>query len=242
MRAYLLLAAGLALASCAAQKALPHYTEAEKQAQRESISWWKPAPPPAQYRVPAADSAEATKYEAMPDSLPFVKVPQAAQKPTQTYEVEGGKKGFLARLFWPGVPKKPVSAGVAKHPNATQVPRKCKGCTFNVVAGNQTNAAKKAQVLGDGASNTQTGKKSGDIIKADSGAIVSKVGGPGNIQTTRGNNNAPQLSAPVQEAADWRATIAKPVGYALASMGTLLIVGGCIVLIAAYRRRHKSQA
>jgi hypothetical protein len=239
MRNYYLLALLLALASCAATKPLPHYTDAEKQAQRESISWWKPAPAPAQYLVPAADSTEAAKYEAMPDSLPFVKVPRNPQKPTETYEVEGGKKGFLARLFLPGIPKKPVSAGVATHPNATQVPRKCKGCT--IVYGNAQVVGKKAQVLGDGASNTETGKKSGDIIKADSGAIVSKVGGPGNTQTTRGNNNTPQLSAPVKEASDWRATIAKPVGYALATMGTLLIVGGCIVLIAAYKRRQKPQ-
>jgi hypothetical protein len=239
MRNYYLFALLLALASCVTVKPVPHLTEAQNQANRESISWWKPAPPPATYLVPAKDSADAAQYEAMPDSLPFVKVPQNPQKPTQNYEVEGGKKGFLARLFLPGVPKKPVSAGVA---NATQVPRKCKGCTFNVVAGNQTNAAKKAQALGDGASNTQTGKKSGDIIKADSGANVNKVAGPGNVQTTRGNNNTPQLSAPVQQAADWRATIAKPVGYALATMGTLLIVGGCIVLIVAYKRRQKPQA
>jgi hypothetical protein len=58
---YLLLATSLALASCATQKALPHYTEAEKQAQRESISWWKSAPLPANYLIPAADSTEASQ-------------------------------------------------------------------------------------------------------------------------------------------------------------------------------------
>jgi hypothetical protein len=224
----------LALASCAGTKKLPHYTEAEKQAQRESISWWKPAPPPAQYLVPAADSAEAAKYEAMPDSLPFVKTPQ---KLGEKQEVEGAKRGFLARIFLPKNTKAPTAL---KDNHAPQLPRKCKGCT--IVYGNAQVVGKKGQALGDGASNTATGKKSGDIIKADSGAIVSKVGGPGNTQTTRGNNNTPQLSAPVKEAPDWRATIAKPVGYALASMGTLLIVGGCIVLIAAYRRRQKQQA
>jgi hypothetical protein len=142
------------------------------------------------------------------------------------------KPTFLNKLFghtpkttiYPGL--LPVKAG--------------KKSTINIFHGpaTVTTAAKNAQVLGAGSSNTQTGKKSGDIIKADSGAIVNKVGGPGNAQTTRGNNNTPQLTAPVQQAADWRATLAKPTGYVLAGLGTVLIVGGCIYLIAAYKRRN----
>jgi hypothetical protein len=66
---FLLLA--LSLSGCASVKPLPNYLEV----QRETIRYWKPAPSPATYLIPAADSTEAVQYEAMPDSLPFVKVP-----------------------------------------------------------------------------------------------------------------------------------------------------------------------
>jgi hypothetical protein len=53
------------------------------------------------------------------------------------------------------------------------VPRKCKGCTFNLVAGNQTVAGKKAQVAaGDGAAVVVAAKKAGPVILADSAAQV----------------------------------------------------------------------
>jgi hypothetical protein len=43
---------------------------------------------------------------------------------------------------------------------AEEVPRKCKGCTFNMVAGNQTNqqVGKKGQLLGNGATNVENPK------------------------------------------------------------------------------------
>jgi hypothetical protein len=44
MTKYLLLGLSLALAGCTTQKALPHYTEAEKAAQRQAIGYWQPAP------------------------------------------------------------------------------------------------------------------------------------------------------------------------------------------------------
>jgi hypothetical protein len=134
--------------------------------------------------------------------------------------------------------KTPISGGVA---NAMQVPRKCKGCTFNVVSGNQTTADKKAQVLGEGASNTVAGKKSGPIIKADSGAKVNTLTGPGNIQATNGNNNAPQLSAPVQQAADWRAVLAKPAGVIGAGIIGLLVSGGIVCLMVWWRRKKAGE-
>jgi hypothetical protein len=237
MRKYLLLGTCLALASCATQKALPHYTEAEKAAQRDAIGYWQPEPAKLDStsgpRVEPGSHADLIRRifegkppvvqlepEATPDSLRFMKVPKPAPR----------------RLFGLLPAKKPASPTAALG--------KCKGCTFNVAYGNQTNqqVGKNGQLLEQGASNTQTGKKSGDIIKADSGAIVSKVAGPGNNQTTRGNNNTPTLSAPVQQAADWRATLAKPAGYVLASLGTVVIVGGCIFLIAAYRRGKKLEA
>jgi hypothetical protein len=225
MRPYLLLAAGLALASCAAQKALPHYTEAEKQAQRESISYWQPTPAPVDTAHHERPRLEVHLPVPAPDSLPYIEV---TRKPT-----------FLDKLFqhtpktsiYPGV--LPVKAGKKSVINIYKGP-----ATITT-----TNTGKKGRSLvGEGASNTETGKKSGDLIRADSGANVNKVAGPGNVQTTRGNNNAPQFSAPVQEAANWRTVLAKPAGAVGAGVLTIILVGGCIFLIAAYKRRQKPQA
>jgi hypothetical protein len=227
--------AGL-LASCATTKPLATRVADEQNAERH----WQPAVPrPDSLSGPRAEPGSQADFirsifeghppvvqlevEAAPDSLPFVKVPKSPQKPTEK-----------RRLFGLLPPKKAATAApgaILTAQNAAQLPRKCKGCTFNVVAGNQDNqhVAKNGQLLGAGASNTQTGKKSGDIIKADSGAIVNKVGGAGNAQTTRGNNNTPQLSAPVQQAADWKATLAKPVGIALV-----------LLLLFIFYKRRKS--
>lgn len=247
MTKYLLLAASLALASCAAQKALPQYTEAEQAAQRGGISYWQSDSAKA---VPKLSPVAQAKLEARRrrgqapaplagdggvrslDSL--VAIPYATPQPGRSIPFWQKVNPFRSK---PTPPPNPLS-------QKEGMPRKCKGCTFNVVNGDQHNqqVGKKGQALGAGASNTQTGKKSGDIIKADSGSIVSKVAGPGNTQTTRGNNNAPTLTAPVQQAADWRATLAKYAGPVLAGAGTIVLVGGCIFLIVAYRRGKKLAA
>jgi hypothetical protein len=224
MRTYLLAAACLALASCAAQKALPHYTEAEKQAQRESISYWKPTPVPADTAHHERPRLLVRVPVAAPDSLPYIEV---SRKPT-----------FIDKLFrhtpktsiYPGA--LPVKAGKKSVINIYKGPA-------NITT---TNTGKKGRsIVGEGASNTEAGKKSGPIIKADSGAHVNTLTGPGNIQATNGNNNAPQLSAPVQQAADWRAVLAKPAGAVGAGVLSLVLVGGCIYLIAAYKRRKAAQ-
>jgi hypothetical protein len=85
----------LLLTSCASIKPLPNYSKG----QRETIRYWQPAPAPATYLIPAA-AAPAPVYEAMPDSLPFVKVPRPPN-----YEIEGAKRGFLRRRFLPGAAK-----------------------------------------------------------------------------------------------------------------------------------------
>jgi hypothetical protein len=217
---YLLLGVSLALASCAAQKALPQYTETEKAAQRGGISYWQPAP---------ADSSAHTKPPyavqlppiAAPDSLPFIAV---SRKPT-----------FLDKLFghtpkmtiYPGL--LPVKAG--------------KKSTVNIFHGpatvTTTTVGKKATAAtAEGAVATVIEKKAGPAIVASDSSTQNAILGGGNIQATNGNNNTPQLTAPVQQAADWRATLAKPTGYVLAGLGTVLLVGGCIYLIAAYKRRN----
>jgi hypothetical protein len=236
MRHLLSLCLLASLASCATTKPLPQHA----QAQPDSITAWQPAPAPAKYLIPATDTTHAgpQTFEAMPDSLPFVKVPQPPHKPTENYEIEGSKRGFLARFFLRSKLETPVLGGVA---NATQVPRKCKNCTFNVVGGNQTNAAKKSQVLGDGARNTEVGKnKAPAIISSDSSTQNALLGG-GNIQATTGDNNTPQLVAPVQQAADWRAMLAKPAGIVGAGIVGLLVVGGLGYLLVLRRKKKAAE-
>jgi hypothetical protein len=165
------------MTSCTAQKALPHYSPAEQQAQRESISYWQPAPaqPDTAHGFRAEPGSQADlirsifdghppvvqmEVEAEPDSLHFVKVPRPAS--------------WLGKLF--GRTPKPYTVATTQARIG-----KCKKCpiTINVVQGNQTNTSTSTStakngrtVVGDGASNTETGKKSGTVIKADSGATV----------------------------------------------------------------------
>jgi hypothetical protein len=214
MRTYLLAAACLALASCAAQKALPQYTEAEKEAQRHSISYWQP------------------------DTAKPVTPPHAEPRM---------KPNFLQRLF----PSKQQVAGnqvaVMGQPvpyHAQPVPKKCKGCVFNTVAGNQTNAAKKAQVLGDGASVKGDTKAKGNAAVSQDSSTQNALTGAGNQSATKGNNTATTQTKQdtTKEASDWKAELAKPSGKVIAGVLTLVLVGGCVYLIAAYKRRKALQA
>lgn len=154
MKKYLLLGLSLALAGCATQKALPQYSEAQKQAQRESIGFWQPAPakpdsashtkPPVGLRLPPV---------AAPDSLPFIAV---ARQPT-----------FLAKLFgrtpkttiYPGLV--PVKAGKKSTVNI-----------YNAPATITTLGKKATAAVGDGAAVVVAAKKAGPVVLADSGATV----------------------------------------------------------------------
>jgi hypothetical protein len=236
MRHLLSLCLLASLTSCVTSKQLPQHAEA----QHDTLSAWQPAPPPANYLIPATDTTHAGQptFEALPDSLPFVKVPRNPHKPTENYEIEGAKRGFLARLFLRNKPETPVSGGVA---NATEVPRKCKNCTFNVVGGNQTNADKKSRVLGDGARNTEVGKNKAPAILSSDSSTQHALLGAGNIQATTGNNNTPQLVAPVQQAADWRAVLAKPAGIVGAGIVSLIVVGGLCYWVVLWRKKKAAE-
>jgi len=239
MPKYLIIIAGLALASCAAQKALPQLSEEQKRANERGIAYWQPEPTPAD-STPLVHRPPVWTPD---DSLRWALHKQAHQVDSSTASLSSltspvtkPRRRLLGLLPAKKVASSPQKVASDKLADG-KLPRKCKGCTI-VYGDNNTVADKKGQALGAGASNTQTGKKSGDIIKADSGAMVNKVAGPGNAQGTRGNNNTPMLTAPVQQPPDWRATLAKPAGYVVAAVGTVLIVGGCIFLIAAYKRRN----
>jgi hypothetical protein len=132
-------------------------------AEAQHVAYWQPEPTDTAGHKPAWAVA-LPPPEAAPDSLPFVNVYQ------KTKSGRNGLHSFFSRFFTADRTPEPAPAQLAV------MPRRCKKCpiTINVVQGNQTNttAEKNAQVLGAGASNTQAGKKSGAIIKADSGATV----------------------------------------------------------------------
>lgn len=178
MRTYLLLGIGLALASCAAQKALPQYTEAEQAAQRGGISYWQPDPTP-------DDSTPLLHRPPVwgpKDSLLWVKHKQAHQVDSIVVE---RTPTFLDKVLH-RTPK-PYTVAVAPA-------RIGKKSTVNVYLGQTTvtTAGKKAQVAaGAGAAVVVADKKAGPVVLADSGAKVqvatAKKGqaaaGEGNTQT-----------------------------------------------------------
>jgi hypothetical protein len=161
MKKYLLLGVGLALLSCSATKPLPHYSDKEKADQRASIGYWQPEPtkdstsgprvePNSQAdfirrifagKPPVVQQDLPSDYIATPDSLRFVKVER--------------QPSWLARLFG----HKPQTA-IYVGQSSIKAGKKST-ITINKVGGDQHNqqVAKKGQLLGDGASNTQTGKK-----------------------------------------------------------------------------------
>jgi len=205
MPKYLIIIAGLALASCATQRQLT------------------PARPPAEATSGAADEGPAYT----PDVLTGHTTKPAPQPPRR----------LLGLLLPPkkvaGSPQKVVSDKLADG----KLPRKCKGCT--IVYGDAVIAEKKAQVAaGPGATASVIGKKAGPTQVASDSSTQNALLGAGNLAAVQGDGNTLPQTTTTQQAADWRATLAKPVGYALAALGTVAIVGGCIFLIAAYKRRN----
>ena len=186
---------------------------------------------------PANHAAEAE----LPMSLGVPVDSLIPQKPTPEVVQKSPGLGIFSR-------KKPhssmggqIKAGAETHTNATYLPRKCKGCTFNTVLGNQTNAAKKAQAAtGTGAALTVAGKKAGPIIKADSAASVqvasSKAGpaqaGHDNTATTVAKRG---LLAGLLHWLPW--------GLGIAAVGAAAWFGLPVVwplLLAAFRRKKST--
>jgi hypothetical protein len=221
---YLLAAACLALASCAAQKALPQLSEEQKRANERGIAYWQPD------STSQADTAPHTPRWAV--AVPPVKVDSLSGKLVNADKLVEKPAG-QRRIFGLLPPKKVASDKLSDG----KLPRKCKGCT--IVYGDAIVAEKKAQVAaGDGATASVIEKKAGPAQVASDSSTQNALLGGGNLANVHGDGNMLPQTATTQEAADWRATLAKPAGYVLAGLGTVLIVGGVIFLIVAYKRRN----
>lgn len=226
MRSYLLAAACLALASCSATKSLPQYTEAEKAAQRGGVGYWQPAPEPAdttprQHRPPVWSPA---------DSVLWAHHRQAHQVDSV---VVARPPSLLDKLLR----RTPAPYHVAVTPA-----RIGKKSTVSIYYGaatiTNTTAGKKATVAaGTGAVASVVEKKAGPAIVASDSSTLNALTGGGNLAAVHGDGNTLPQTATTQQAADWRATLAKPAGAVLAGVLTVVLVGGSIFLIAAYRRR-----
>jgi hypothetical protein len=153
MRTYLLLAVGLALASCTTTK---------------------PKPPL---------QAEPIGLDTPPAGLGTTPPQMVVARPASMFDK------LLGRTPKPWVVQ-PITAHRAPDIGNGPVPSKCKGCTFNMVTGNQTNAEKKAQVLGDGASVKGDTKAKGNAAVSQDSSTQNALTGAGNQSNTKGNNNA----------------------------------------------------
>jgi hypothetical protein len=243
------LAACLALASCSATKPLPQYTEAQKAAQRQAIGYWQPdttatAPklsPVAQAKLDAkrhrgqVPALAAAEDNPRPLDEPLA-LPPAAPQPGRSVAFWQKLNPFRSKQPAAASPLSPLSL---EGGAGGGVPHKCKGCTF-IIGDNTTLAGKKAQVAaGDGATASVVEKKAGPAQVASDSSTLNTLTGGGNLAAVQGDGNTLPQTTTTQQAADWRATLAKPAGAVLAGALTVALVGGCIFLIAAYRRRKQ---
>ncbi len=228
MTKYLLAAACLTLASCAAQKALPHLTEEQKRANEQSLSFWQPQPAP-------ADTARHTKPPlnlllppvAAPDSLRFLEVSR--------------KPNFLDKLF-NHTPKTTVYVG-----NGPIKTGKKSNVTINNVGHSQSNTSSSTgkngtSATGAGATSTQVEKPKGPV-GTGTGDVTDQAGA-GAASTIKGNNNAPVLTNTQAEAPDWKAqladSLATPVGKVVAVMLVGLLAYGSYRLWPLLRRKSST--
>lgn len=172
---------------------------------------------------PAPAAPPAVEFEAMPDLLPFVLV---KPRPTLIDQVLGRTPATLA---YRGLP--------AKIKNSTV------SVTYNHVAGHQTNTSTTTStgknsrtVVGDGASNTEAGKKAGPIIRADTGAAVHvATSQKGPALAGDGNHQAVTKKGPAQAGDGNRNTEQKASGWPWWLW--LLIVAGVLTGIYRFSKR-----
>lgn len=171
-----------------------------------------PARPPRPERFSQAE-LDRTRYETVPDSLA-----PAAGSDART------KASVLQR--W----RQQFQHDAARtQTGPATMPRKCKGCVFNTVAGDQTNstAGKKATVAaGDNAVASHIEKKAGPAVVGSDSATLNNVG-TGNLAATNGDGNTTTQTKADVEPPSIGATIAArltgPLGWALgvAALGVM---------------------
>jgi hypothetical protein len=151
---YYLIAASLLLASCTRPPATtPPHSE------------------PIGLDTPPADTSADREFVRVNAANPAENGPAQAPVKLHLFPSDAGstpQEVVRRRLFGLLPAKKALAATVAG------LPRKCKGCTFNLVAGNQTVAGKKAQVAaGDGATASVIEKKAGPAqVASDSSTLT----------------------------------------------------------------------
>jgi hypothetical protein len=198
MRTYLLLAVGLALASCTTTKP-------------------KSLPPAEPIGL---DTAPPTDLGTTPPKM-------VVARPASVFDK------LLGRTPKPWVVQ-PITAHRAPDIGNGPVPRKCKGCVFNQVAGNQTNAGKKATATaGDDASVLQAGKKAGPVVLADSGATV-QVATSGKGQAAAAGKDVSQQQTTTKAGLPWARIVMGAVGGGF--LIWVLFFGGGGVLLALWRK------
>lgn len=163
-----------------------------------------------------------------------------AQKSTQSAQNPGPQRGFLGRIFSRRTPETGFSPRPQPTQNATHSPRKCKGCTFNIVAGDQTNntAAKKA-AAGENANSTQK-----------PAAPVANQGGTSQDYTKQGQRGGAAASgagsaatAATTKPGFWQAAI--PALGVLGGIGGiywLVLGGGSVKLLGLFKRRRQDDS
>ncbi|MFD1874279.1 LPXTG cell wall anchor domain-containing protein [Hymenobacter bucti] len=249
MRHYLLLGIGLVLASCAAQKALPQYSPQQQAAQRESISYWQPDSAKA---IPKLSPAAQRKLDARRrrGQAPAPLLADGGQRALDSVVAvpPTGAQPGRSTAFWhklnPFRSKQPAAQPLTQQAAAPNIPRKCKGCTFNVVAGNQTNqqtGKKSTAALGGGATATVIEKKAGPTIVASDSSTQNALLRGGNLAAVRGNGNTLPQTATTQHASDWKAELAKPAGQVAATAVGLALLAGAGYLFFLWRKKKAVQ-
>lgn len=118
-----------------------------------------------------------------------------AQKPAENPAEKGVRPGLIKRIFSANKSEAHSLPGAETHPNTTQIPRKCKHCIINEVAGNQTNSSngkKGLSTTGDGSNTTKIEKPKAPVATGQSTAKDQSHSGISSDVT--GNNNAPVLT------------------------------------------------
>ncbi|MDJ0367374.1 hypothetical protein QMK33_19675 [Hymenobacter sp. H14-R3] len=214
MKHFLLLAAGLALASCAAQRQLT------------------PLRPSATDVVSLLNQARPTNggppYEARPSTIaPPPSFDARGKTPAQSYRKQGRILRRWQRQFQRAAARTKAAPAV--------VPRKCKGCT--IVYGDATVASKKATVAaGDGAVASVVEKKAGPAV-VGSDSVSQNTVGTGNLAATNGDGNTTSQTKADVEPPGVGATIAAAFAQPLGKVLAVVVLGGVIGGVVWWRKK-----